>query len=97
MKSLVLLSLFVLTYARLGGRSTCYCFPGDSCWPSTSAWAQLNTTVGGRLIATVPIGTPCHDPNYDAAACIALQGQWTLPQTQQVGISKRENNANSCH
>ncbi|KAH6638522.1 hypothetical protein BKA67DRAFT_596339 [Truncatella angustata] len=59
--------------------STCYCMPGDSCWPATSAWSQFNSTVGGRLIATVPIGSPCHDPNYDAAACAALQAEWTLP------------------
>ncbi|KAK6200842.1 hypothetical protein LQW54_009425 [Pestalotiopsis sp. IQ-011] len=53
--------------------------PGDSCWPSTATWSQLNATVGGRLIATVPIGSPCHDPNYDAVACAALQDEWTLP------------------
>ncbi|KAF4635585.1 hypothetical protein G7Y89_g2518 [Cudoniella acicularis] len=60
---------------------SCHCFPGDSCWPSTSTWAQLNSTVGGRLIATVPIGTPCHEPNYDAEVCAALQADWTLVET----------------
>lgn len=69
-------------YARLGARATCHCFPGDSCWPAASAWASLNSTVGGRLIATVPIGSPCHDPNYSATECSALQTQWKLPQTQ---------------
>ncbi|KNG88209.1 FAD binding domain protein [Aspergillus nomiae NRRL 13137] len=57
----------------------CHCLPGDSCWPSTSSWESLNTTVGGRLVATVPIGSPCHDPNYDAAACAALKSDWTTP------------------
>jgi hypothetical protein len=61
---------------------SCYCFPGDSCWPSTKAWSNLNSTVGGRLIATVPIGTPCHDPTFNAAECAALQSEWTLVQTQ---------------
>lgn len=56
--------------------------PGDSCWPSAATWSQLNTTVGGSLIATVPIGSPCHDPNYDAVACAALQDEWTLPLPQ---------------
>lgn len=64
--------------------STCYCLPGDSCWPSDSTWASLNDTVGGRLIATVPLGSPCHDPNYNATACAALQSAWTEPETQYV-------------
>ncbi|KAE8381725.1 hypothetical protein BDV26DRAFT_254962 [Aspergillus bertholletiae] len=68
-----------LTSTAFADNSSCHCLPGDSCWPSTSAWASLNTTVGGRLVATVPIGSPCHDPNYDAAACAALQSDWTTP------------------
>ncbi|OJK02345.1 hypothetical protein ASPACDRAFT_76732 [Aspergillus aculeatus ATCC 16872] len=61
--------------------SDCHCLPGDDCWPSTSSWDTLNSTVNGRLIATVPIGTPCHAPNYDAAACKELQSNWYYPQT----------------
>lgn len=79
-------SVFVAATAPLfamgAQASTCYCMPGDSCWPSDATWSELNSTVGGRLIATVPIGSPCHDPNYDAAACEALQTNWTLPMPQ---------------
>ncbi|CAG8054833.1 unnamed protein product [Penicillium nalgiovense] len=60
--------------------SDCHCLPSDSCWPAPSVWASLNSTVGGRLIATVPIGSPCHEPNYDAAACAALKATWNMPQ-----------------
>lgn len=60
----------------------CYCLPGDECWPAESSWNALNTTVGGRLVATVPIGTPCHDPHYNATACAALRKSWHEPQTQ---------------
>ncbi|KAJ5471230.1 hypothetical protein N7530_008587 [Penicillium desertorum] len=60
--------------------SDCHCLPSDSCWPAPSAWASLNSTVGGRLVATVPIGSPCHEPNYDAATCAALKANWNLPQ-----------------
>ncbi|TDZ17658.1 FAD-linked oxidoreductase ZEB1 [Colletotrichum orbiculare MAFF 240422] len=60
---------------------SCRCLPGDACWPSTDSWNTLNTTVGGKLIATVPIGSVCHDPNYDEAACTALRNSWTLPET----------------
>jgi hypothetical protein len=70
--------------ARSSTQSQCRCLPGDGCWPATHAWASLNSTVGGRLVATVPIGSVCHDPNYDAAACTALQNSWTEPQPQYV-------------
>jgi hypothetical protein len=60
----------------------CKCFPGDSCWPSTSEWKALNQTVGGRLIATVPLGHPCHDPTYDGAECQALRDAWQNPSIQ---------------
>jgi hypothetical protein len=68
-------------FARVGA-SRCHCLPGDACWPASSQWSALNTTVNGGLVATVPIGTPCHDPNYDEVACAALQSNWTLPQLQ---------------
>jgi hypothetical protein len=69
------------TFALVGA-SRCHCLPGDACWPASSQWSALNTTVNGGLVATVPIGTPCHDPNYDEVACAALQSNWTLPQLQ---------------
>lgn len=65
-----------------GSTPKCRCLPGDACWPSTNVWSQFNKTVNGGLIKTVPIGSPCHDPTYDAEACSALQTAWKLPQTQ---------------
>ncbi|KAL2162840.1 hypothetical protein VTH06DRAFT_6676 [Thermothelomyces fergusii] len=59
----------------------CKCFPGDACWPSASAWNSLNETVGGRLIATVPLAEACHDPNYDAERCQVLRDGWQNPAT----------------
>lgn len=60
----------------------CKCFPGDTCWPTASEWDALNATVGGRLVATVPLGSPCHDPHYDAAECAYLQSQWQYEEIQ---------------
>ncbi|KAL4864586.1 hypothetical protein BDV12DRAFT_176023 [Aspergillus spectabilis] len=65
----------------------CHCLPGDKCWPSAQKWDALNSTVGGRLIATVPVGSPCHDPTYDAAACKELQTDWNYPQTHYLSSS----------
>lgn len=58
---------------------SCKCFPGDSCWPSKQNWDSFNTTVNGRLIKTVPLGSPCHDPHYDDALCETLKTEWKFP------------------
>ena len=60
----------------------CRCFPSDKCWPTPSVWSAFNQTVEGGLIATVPLGQPCHDPDFNAATCSSLQSQWTLPDIQ---------------
>lgn len=60
----------------------CRCFPGDQCWPSDAEWSSLNATVGGRLIATVPLGSPCHDPYYDEEQCAFLRDQWLYAGVQ---------------
>lgn len=73
--------------AAVATNTSCYVLPSDSEWPSTSTWDTLNTTVNGRLIATVPVGSPCHDPTYDAAACLLLQTDWTLASTQYAAFS----------
>ena len=65
--------------ATAGG---CKCFPGDACWPSQDEWSSLNATVSGRLMATVPLGSPCHDPYYDEEECAYLQSQWLLAGIQ---------------
>lgn len=62
--------------------STCRCFPGDRCWPSAATWANFNQSVDGTLIATVPLGTPCHAPSYNATECNVLRNGWLLPEEQ---------------
>ncbi|KAK4243385.1 hypothetical protein C7999DRAFT_18256 [Corynascus novoguineensis] len=57
----------------------CRALPGDLEWPSPDQWLLLNETVNGRLIASVPLGSVCHDApfdRYDAAACARLQNSW---------------------
>ncbi|KAH8884168.1 FAD binding domain-containing protein [Thozetella sp. PMI_491] len=81
-----LAALALATPAR-SQTTNCRCLPSDSCWPSTSAWSALNATVNGQLVATVPIGSVCHAPNYDSAACTALQNSWTAPQTHIASSS----------
>ncbi|KAF2258396.1 putative FAD-dependent isoamyl alcohol oxidase [Lojkania enalia] len=78
-----------------GHTPACKYIPGDAGWPSPKTWSRLNSTIEGRLIATVPIAHVCHDRGafaaYNETACadlaIALQedGAATLqPQPGEI-------------
>lgn len=63
----------------------CKCFPGDDCWPTVEEWSEFNSTIDGKLIATVPLAAPCHDDgfgSYDEAICAEMQASWLDPETQ---------------
>lgn len=62
----------------------CRCLPGDAHWPTTEGWNDFNSTIDGRLVATVPLAECCHGARYDEDQCNALQDVWTLPETQYV-------------
>ena len=56
--------------------------PGDGCWPSQSDWNTFNQSVGGRLVATIPLASPCHNDvfaAYNATECQYLQNNWWFP------------------
>ncbi|KAI9713051.1 MAG: hypothetical protein M1820_001036 [Bogoriella megaspora] len=82
----LLLSLTSLSLALVASvNSTCRCFPGDACWPSPTEWSSFNTSLGGKLVATLPLAAPCHSEfagtsTYNNATCQTLQKDWTLPQ-----------------
>jgi len=57
--------------------SECKLIPEDPEWPSTNTWDAFNSTVDGRLIQTVPIGTPCYaGPSFNEDECQAIQANW---------------------
>ncbi|KAJ5633111.1 FAD binding domain protein [Penicillium lividum] len=66
--------------SRASRSSTCRCFPGDDCWPSTLTWNAFNQSVDGRLVATEPLAAPCHVPSYDEKTCKVLKEGWLLPE-----------------
>ncbi|KAF4978564.1 hypothetical protein FZEAL_5097 [Fusarium zealandicum] len=78
--SLLIISLTTVILGAASGSTKCKCFPGEKCWPSESEWKSLNSSVNGRLIKTVPLGSPCHDPTYDEKQCQYLQSQWQLTE-----------------
>lgn len=79
-----------LFFLALGVQTSpeCRCFPGDSCWPSTRQWTDFNSTLGGKLITTVPLSSVCHSSGefaaYDARACDSLIANWSYPATHYV-------------
>ena len=81
-ETLLIGSLAATALGAAVGSSSCKCFPGDKCWPSDNEWKSLNSSVNGRLIKTVPLGSPCHDPTYDGEECQYLQSQWQSPGIQ---------------
>ncbi|KAJ5238505.1 hypothetical protein N7468_003124 [Penicillium chermesinum] len=58
-------------------RPQCRYLPGDVQWPRQKLWDRLNATVDGRLIATAPLASVCHDPQYNETACAVLQEWWS--------------------
>ncbi|KAK3327948.1 hypothetical protein B0T19DRAFT_178210 [Cercophora scortea] len=79
MKLTTLLSAGLLSAGAVIATTSCKCFPGDACWPTERTWSALNCTVGGRLIATKPLGQACHDPKYNSTTCQSLRDQWQAP------------------
>ncbi|PHH64777.1 hypothetical protein CDD81_4039 [Ophiocordyceps australis] len=65
--------------SRSQSSAACRCLPGDKCWPSASTWEAFNATIGGRLIATVPLAAPCHGSALSSSACAALRASWFTP------------------
>ncbi|TGJ78842.1 hypothetical protein E0Z10_g9927, partial [Xylaria hypoxylon] len=58
---------------------TCKYIPGDKGWPSAELWNRLNSTVGGRLIATHPLAETCHGDTFSSTECEYLQENWLVP------------------
>ncbi|KAF2848176.1 FAD-binding domain-containing protein [Plenodomus tracheiphilus IPT5] len=75
------ITLFCATLASCRNSTCCKVFPGDAKWPSQPEWDAFNQTVGGRLVATVPLGAPCHGSSFDNATCAALKSEW---QTEKI-------------
>jgi hypothetical protein len=74
----------VLAAASIANAASCRYIPGDYRWPSSAAWSHLNSTVNGRLIATIPRASVCHSShygNYSKGECETLKADWGVAQT----------------
>lgn len=62
----------------------CGCVPGEPCWPSDATWASRNNTLGGKLVATTPPASVCHDSSFgacDTEKYDTLKSTWFDPET----------------
>ncbi|KDQ13500.1 hypothetical protein BOTBODRAFT_369409 [Botryobasidium botryosum FD-172 SS1] len=75
--SLAISIIFFVGAIATPSRYPHHCAAGDSCWPSAISWAELNSTLHGRLVRSLPPAAPCHVPYYDAEACAAVQANWS--------------------
>ncbi|PKS05905.1 hypothetical protein jhhlp_007736 [Lomentospora prolificans] len=78
-----LLSFAVIVVTAQSSR--CKPIPGDEQWPAEASWGALNETLGGRLIATIPVGSVCHsggdfDGHYNVTECVILRSVWNYAQ-----------------
>ncbi|KAG9088949.1 hypothetical protein FS749_001731 [Ceratobasidium sp. UAMH 11750] len=53
-----------------------FCAPSQKCWPSSEVWSIFNVSINGRLATPRPPAWPCHDPDYDEAACFDAKANW---------------------
>ncbi|KAG8783723.1 hypothetical protein FRC12_019419 [Ceratobasidium sp. 428] len=85
MKSLQALLTGSLFPTTVLGRELCTA--SQKCWPSSDVWSTFNSSIQGRLIAPRPPAWPCHDPNYDEAACSNVKANWNSSfwRADQVG------------
>jgi len=68
-----------VTLAQHSPQPGCKYIHGDAQWPKSEEWQQLNQTVSGRLIQTVPLGAVCHyEPFgvFNLTACDELRKDW---------------------
>ena len=96
--SLISLALLAASHLAIGSSvepleapAGCRNIPGDAGWPTATQWVQLNVSVEGRLIKTIPIGSPCYQTTfnvadskddlstYDNASCAHIRESWHLP------------------
>ncbi|KAK8029895.1 FAD-dependent isoamyl alcohol oxidase [Apiospora rasikravindrae] len=76
--------------SRPGPKPSCRVLPGDAAWPKPEAWAKLNDTIKGQLIASVPLASVCHDTpfnTYNAGMCATVQQTWNQTKLSQIGNS----------
>ncbi|KAF8553169.1 FAD-binding domain-containing protein [Imleria badia] len=56
--------------------SGCLCTYGQSCWPSASTFAQLQSQVSQPLVYPLPSALACYPPSDPSGNCTAVHANW---------------------
>ncbi|KAJ7268345.1 putative isoamyl alcohol oxidase [Mycena rebaudengoi] len=68
------------SFALVKAQGSCRILPTDTLWPTQAIWDAFDLSIGGRLIKTIPIGSPCHDPTFDQGRCNTIRQNWHEPE-----------------
>jgi hypothetical protein len=98
-----LLGLTVNSLAHSHNHSHPYCkaTPNSPNWPSASSWANLNSSLSGKLLTPTPPGAVCHpnQPTYNASLCPTIAADWLTSAWQSenpVGTICNNFNNDTC-
>jgi hypothetical protein len=58
------------------GSLGCLCTFGQSCWPSTSTFSQLQSLVSQPLVYPLPSASACYPPSDPSGNCTAVLENW---------------------
>lgn len=80
--------------AAAAAARSCKTYPGNVLWPSPIVWRVFDLLLGGALIKTVPLASPCyHDyGDYNAAQCVWLAANWANGGQVVQGVEERNKN-----
>ncbi|THU98257.1 FAD binding domain protein [Dendrothele bispora CBS 962.96] len=88
LQALMLLKVvFVAALASFTVGKNCRILPTDPSWPTQDVWDAFNNSVDGRLVKTIPLGSPCHDPTFDQEQCDIIQSNWNIPEFHEPSSS----------
>lgn len=76
--SLLLVSVFINQGVMADNKTTSYCKPGNSCWPTEGEWSSLNTRIHGHLIKLVSPLQPCTQ-DLSSSACQKIMNDYKDP------------------
>ncbi|KAF9267089.1 FAD binding domain protein [Marasmius fiardii PR-910] len=84
-RTVILAIILPLVVSSYSGR--CRILPTDDAWPPKEVWDSFNHSIDGRLIKTIPIASPCHDPAFDQNKCDAIRAGWITPDLHEANPS----------
>ncbi|THU90643.1 FAD binding domain protein [Dendrothele bispora CBS 962.96] len=84
---MLLKAVIVAALASFTIGKNCRILPTDPSWPTQDVWDAFNNSVDGRLVKTIPLGNPCHDPTFNQEQCDTIRNNWHIPEFHEPSSS----------